>query len=75
MTKDILTFKEAADYCGFKESYFYQLTSKKQVPFYKPRGKKLFFKVSELQDWLLRGKSESIDVLESNAIREFNTKK
>lgn len=75
MTKDILTFKEAANYCGFKESYFYQLTSKKQIPFYKPRGKKIFFKISELQDWLLRGKSESVDALEQNAIKEFYEKK
>ena len=74
MTKEILTFKEATKYCGFKESYFYQLTSKKQIPFYKPGGKKIFFKLSELQDWLLRGKSESVDNLERNAIREFNAK-
>lgn len=56
--KSILSQKEAAEYCDLSIDYLYQLTSKGQIPHYKPRGKKIYFKRVELDDWLLRNKFE-----------------
>jgi excisionase family DNA binding protein len=50
-----LTVQEAADYLSIPKSSLYQLTSKKQVPFFK-QGKKLFFYQDELDKWIREGR-------------------
>ena len=55
-----LTFKEAVKYVDLSDSYMRYLCHKKEVPYYKPRGRRLYFKISELDDWLLQKKSEVI---------------
>jgi len=51
--KKILTFEQACQFTNLSKSYLYKLTSQKQVPHYKPRGKKLYFKRTELENWML----------------------
>jgi len=51
-----LTLRAAAIYLELSESYLYKLTSTKQIPHYKPTGKKIYFIASELNEWLLRNK-------------------
>ena len=38
-TKKVFTFQEACMYIGISESMLYKLTSGKEIPHYKPRGK------------------------------------
>lgn len=52
LRKKVLTLSEASDYTGLKESYIYRLTSSKQIPHFKPKGKLVFFLKSELEAWL-----------------------
>lgn len=52
--KDVLNFNEACQYLGLSKSYLYKLTSKRQIPFFKPQFKKIFFKRQDLDTWLLR---------------------
>ena len=52
--KDVFTFTEFCLYTGIGESYGYRLTSQKKVPFYNPRGKQLYFKRVEIDEWLLQ---------------------
>jgi len=47
-----LTLAEAAKYLRLSKSYLYLLTSKHQIPHYKPTGKMIFFMKSELDDWV-----------------------
>lgn len=62
-----LCFKEAAAYLGFRPSYLYKLTHKKQINFYKPSGKILFFSKSELDDWIFcKSKTYTKEVVKSN---------
>lgn len=56
LQKEVLSFNEGCHFCGFRPSWMYQLTSKKKIPFYKPNGKKIFFRHSELEVWLLSNK-------------------
>ena len=54
-----LTFKEACKYVDLSESYMRLLCHKKEVPYYKPRGRRLYFLATELDEWLKQGKSYS----------------
>lgn len=56
--KEMLTFKEAADYLGISCSLLYKLTSNLMIPHYKPRGKMLYFSRTELEDYMKTGKIE-----------------
>lgn len=56
--KSILSHKETAEYCNISPDYLYQLTSKNLIPHYKPRGKKIYFKRTEIDDWLLQNRFE-----------------
>lgn len=49
--KTILDLTEAALFTGFSEGHLYRLTSRKQIPHYK-KNRKLYFRKSELEDWL-----------------------
>lgn len=54
--KEILTLSEAAIYAGISKSYVYKLTSARQIPFYRPATKLIFFKRTELDAWLLQNR-------------------
>lgn len=68
LTKEILTLKEAADYLNLSKSAIYKLTSKKEIPYYNPGGKKIFFKRTELENWVLTSKSISVDEVDDEII-------
>lgn len=65
--KEFLTTKEAAAYLGMALSYLYKMTSKKSIPFYTPTGKKIYFKKSELDDWMNSSRVATNDEIESKA--------
>lgn len=67
VSKSVLSFEEAALYLGFAESYLYKLTSSQQIPFYKPLGKKLFFKREELDSWRLQNRTKTIEEINTAA--------
>ena len=53
LKKEVLTFDEAVIFLSISSSYLYKLTSSGAISHYKPHGKKIYFKRSQLQDWLL----------------------
>jgi excisionase family DNA binding protein len=53
---DILNFKQTCDYLQLSKSSLYKLTSKKEIPHYKPGGKRIYFKRSDLDEWITNGK-------------------
>ena len=57
--KEMLTMDDAVLYTGLGKSCLYVLTCKKKIPFYKPNGKNIYFKKSELNDWLQRNRVAS----------------
>ena len=50
----ILSLKETATFLNLAQQTVYGFTSKQQIPFIK-KGKKLYFRKSELETWLLDG--------------------
>jgi excisionase family DNA binding protein len=50
-TQKPLNVQQAAEFLGLKPSYVYNLVFYGKLPAYKPGGKKLFFKVSDLEKY------------------------
>lgn len=57
-TEEILNLENASHYVGISKSTIYKYTSSREIPHFK-RGKKLFFKKVELDDWLTTNKINS----------------
>lgn len=51
--KPFLTLPEAAEYLGISKNTLYGYTSKQIIPFHKVRGRKIYFKISELDNFVL----------------------
>lgn len=50
--KSFLDFKEVLELLGISRSTLYKLSASGKIPHYKPTGGKLFFKRTELFDWI-----------------------
>ena len=64
LEKEFFTLEEAALYLGQSKSSIYKLTSKKEIPFYVPGGKMIYFRKPELDAWIIDSKVETVDELE-----------
>jgi len=67
LTKVVLTLEEACEYLGVSASQLYKQTSGRSIPFFKPTGKKLYFKRVDLDGWLLQNRSTTDDEIERMA--------
>lgn len=56
--EELITVKELGNLFGLKKSYIYKLTHTGQLPHYKPFGKKIYFKKSEISEILESSKME-----------------
>jgi excisionase family DNA binding protein len=68
LNKETLNLKEAARYLNMSCSHLYKLTSAKEIPHYKPRGKQVFFERKELDQWLLQNRQKTKAEIEQAAI-------
>ncbi len=62
-----LTFDEACKYIGLSKSSMYKLTFRGLISHYKPNGKLIYFTKEDLDNWLLRNKIESKELIEKIA--------
>ena len=63
--KTILTLEEVAKYTNYSKSYIYKLTSRREIPCYKPNGKQIYFKRTEIDEWLLTNRKMTNKEIES----------
>ena len=68
LNKEILNFNDACTFLNYSKSYLYKLTYSRQIIHYKPNGKMLYFKKSDLEDWLLRNRVKTAGEIEQEAI-------
>lgn len=54
--KKILTLSEAAKFLQLSKSCIYKLTSKKKIAHFVPGGKKIYFKKSDLENWVFENR-------------------
>jgi excisionase family DNA binding protein len=52
LKKDVLNFLETCQYLDVSGSHLYKLTSSRQVPHFRPLGRRLYFNRQELDKWL-----------------------
>lgn len=62
-----LDLAEAAAYLNHSKSHVYHLTSGGHIPYYKPNGKKIYFKKADLDAYLLRNRHAGTAELEELA--------
>lgn len=72
--KTILTMDEAILFLGLSKSAIYKKTSSNNLPHYK-QGKKLYFKKSELEDWMLSNAVKTLEQIEEEAASFIHLKK
>ena len=64
---EILSVRQAAKLTGLAISTIYEKTSKKLIPHFK-KGKRVYFKHSELISWITMGKVKTDEELQGNAM-------
>ncbi len=74
-TKEVLSLDECATFTGYSKNHLYRLTSQRAIPFYKPMGGTIYFKKSEIEDWLLRNRQATDAELNSRAATICRTRK
>ena len=52
-TKKVLTFNETADFMGISKSCLYKMTMNRTIPHYKPNNKMIYFKLEDVEAYLL----------------------
>ena len=67
LSKPVLNFKETCKYLGLSESHLYKLTSRKEIPHYCPKGKRLYFNREELDQWLQQNRQKSQEEIDREA--------
>lgn len=64
---DILDVQQASEFLKLKVTTLYEKTCRKLIPHFK-KGNKLYFHLSELQEWIKQGKVKTHDEIESEAV-------
>jgi len=66
--KQFYSLEQACDYLQLSKPSLYKLTSKKEITYYIPGGKKIYFQKEDLDNWVLSGRvvicTESIQDVE-----------
>lgn len=73
--KTVLNFDELVEYTGLSQSYLYKLTSKGDIPFYRPNGKQLYFNKEEIDRWLLRNRAKTNEEINNEVTTSQTLKK
>ena len=66
--KTVLDLDEAAAFTGYSKTYLYRQTSGRKIPHFKRNGGKLYFRKSELEEWMLDGRVKTEKETASEAV-------
>ena len=65
--KNVLDIDDMVALTGLSKSYIYKLTCRKEIPYYKPNGKLIYFDRQEVEGWMKQNRVNSIAEAESAA--------
>lgn len=65
--KNVLNIDDVAVLTGLSKSTLYKMTCAKEIPFYRPNGKMIFFDRKEIESWMKRNRVASTFELHDNA--------
>lgn len=75
MSKEALTFKQATQFLRISASQLYKLTCKRIIPAFKPGGKILYFKRSDLENWMLSNRRKTTKEQTAVVLNKLEKKK
>ncbi|MBU1369712.1 MAG: helix-turn-helix domain-containing protein [Bacteroidetes bacterium] len=67
--KEVLSLAEASQLTGISASDLYKRTSNRSIPFFKPSGKLIFFRRTELEAWLTSNRVSTVMEIEEKAMK------
>lgn len=67
--REFISLAEAAEYLGVTKTYLYGVCADRLLPCYKPSGKLIFFKRSELDAWITSNRVATAGELNGQALR------
>lgn len=73
--KEILTTGECALLTGYSEAQQARMRIRREIPYYKPNGGKVFYKRSEIESWLLRNRKDTEEEINQKATTYYVTHK
>ena len=65
--KEVMNLEEAALFMNVSKSLLYKLTSRKEIPHYKPNGRVVYFERMELLNWLRQNPVKTEQQLDAEA--------
>ena len=65
--KNVLDIEAVVSLTGLAKSYVYKLTCRKEIPYYKPNGKLIYFDRQEVENWMKQNRVNSIAEAEKTA--------
>jgi len=66
--KEMLTIEEAAEYMGISKSSLYKMNMRNELPTYRPGGKRIYLKRSEINEWMSSQRRDSKAEIEQQAV-------
>lgn len=69
-----LGIEQAAEFLGMTRNQVYKLTCKRELPYYKPTGRALYFLIDDLEEFQSRGRQKSRYEEESELAAELAKK-
>ena len=66
-TKNVLNMDDVVLLTGLSKSHIYKLTYKKEIPYYKPNGKLIYFDRQEVEMWMKQNRVNSFAEAEQQA--------
>ena len=67
--KNVLTLDDVACLTGLSKSHLYKLTCTRQIPFFRPSGKVIYFDKGEIESWMKQNRVSTLAEAEHYAMR------
>ena len=73
--KNVLNLEDVALLTGLSKSHLYRLTCTRQIPYYRPNGKMIYFDRGEIESWMKQNRVATRQEAEQAAIAYVVTDK
>jgi excisionase family DNA binding protein len=65
--KKWFTFDQACEYLHYSASHLYKFTMLREIPYYKPNNRRIFFLIEDLDNWISKNRISSKDEIQTDA--------
>lgn len=65
--KKWITFEDACKYLHYSASHLYKFTMLREIPYYKPNNRRIFFLIEDLDNWISKNRISSKDEIKTDA--------